>query len=147
MFYLSNYNTTVAPSMFDVPAFCSETLDVNHQTCSQGWGPCVDSYGTCSDYVWESNVCACGTVYNDHTQDDGMQACCGDGCPTHRVAATAKHQTCSQGWGFCVDSHGTCSDYVLGSNVCACGTIYNDYTQDDGMPACCGNGCPTYRRP
>merc|ERR1712096_605099 len=38
-------------------------------------------WGDCKKY---SNVCACGTKYNDGSKDQGKKACCGVGCPTHR---------------------------------------------------------------
>jgi len=64
-------------------------------TCTSGAGPClVPSTGFCDKYVcaegsWDdckkyTNVCACKTVYNDGSADQGKPACCGNGCPTHR---------------------------------------------------------------
>lgn len=35
-----------------------------------------------------------------------------------------------------------CEEYT---NVCACNTTYVDGSNDEGKPACCGTGCPTYR--
>lgn len=70
--------------------------------CTWGSGPCIDANGACSPYTCAvalnpdgscprgsaTNVCSCKTSYCDQSSDDGNDACCGNGCPTHRAVAT-----------------------------------------------------------
>ena len=70
--------------------------------CTWGSGPCIDANGACSPYTCAvaldpdgscprgsaTNVCSCKTTYCDQSSDDGKDACCGNGCPTHRGVAT-----------------------------------------------------------
>ena len=45
---------------------------------------CNTSNTTTHQCITFTNVCPCGTNYNDGTNDTGTKACCGVGCPTHR---------------------------------------------------------------
>ena len=115
--------------------------------------------GSCPDGQ-STNVCSCKTKYCDGSGDDGNDACCGDGCPTHRnLEETLKSVPCKNSEGKCVNPKTqACYDYICAgpvdpktskcpsfTNVCPCGTNYNDDTKDDGSKACCGIGCPTHR--
>lgn len=89
-------------------------------------------------------MCPCGTSYNDNTVNDRQNACCGSCCPTQRhlpkedeAKLSAKKEeetkvsmkTCRNGTTNlpCYNPQsGSCSEYVWESNVCACGTEYND---------------------
>ena len=82
--------------------------------------------GTCPDGQ-STNVCSCKTQYCDGSKDDGNDACCGDGCPTHRNLKTTQELksvpvnagTCNKcKWSptipgspdmVCVDANGDCS--------------------------------------
>jgi len=127
--------------------------------------------GACDKYVcktgtWDdckeyTNVCACKTVYKDGSKDDGKEACCGAGCPTHRdvetelavekATCTADHPCYEPKGNYCTTF--TCLKPIPGpgghcetsTNVCPCGTVYEDGSKDEGKDACCGWGCPTHR--
>ena len=101
-----------------------------------------------------------GSGEGDGSGDDGNDACCGDGCPTHRnLEETLKSVPCKNSEGKCVNPKTqACYDYICAgpvdpktskcpsfTNVCPCGTNYTDDTKDDGSKACCGIGCPTHR--
>ena len=57
-----------------------------------------------------------------------------------------KSETCIAGSGPCIDGHRTCTSYTRDTDVCPCGTTYRDHSADDGHAACCGDGCPIWRK-
>merc|ERR1712080_507039 len=116
-------------------------------TCLTGSGPCFNRKSkACFAYTKDTNVCPCGTQYNDETKDQGHAACCGAGCPTHRDLTLSADDTCLIGTGPCFNpKNKACFAYTKDTNVCPCGTQYNDETKDQGHAACCGAGCPTHR--
>ena len=63
-----------------------------------------------------------------------------------KAAVQTKSETCIAGSGPCIDGHRTCTSYTRDTDVCPCGTTYRDHSADDGHAACCGDGCPTWRK-
>ena len=91
---------TILDETYDFGNVCSKqtTPALQSVPCKNSEGKCVNpKTQACYDYICAgpvdpktskcpsfTNVCPCGTNYNDDTKDDGSKACCGIGCPTHR---------------------------------------------------------------